>query len=156
MLYEISEVCDKVALINYGEIIGFDTVENLALKLRTNVLNCILLTPISPEHLGSILARITEKLNPYLDQNLDPTISMIPVRYKPEKQELKIFYDGKAESRGEILKILIKHFESEFTVISFAQSKTSQLEMVYSEMMKDNSTENTKYIEGVELKNEIE
>jgi ABC-2 type transport system ATP-binding protein len=141
MLYEISEVCDKIALINHGEIIGFDTVENLALTLRTSVLNCVLLKPINAEELGPILNRVTEKLNPYLDQNLDPMISKIPVKYKPDKHEFKIYYNGKNESRGEILKILIKDFESDFTVISFTQPKTSQLEMVYSEMVKDNEPE---------------
>lgn len=141
MLYEISEVCDKIALINHGEIIGFDTVENLALTLRTSVLNCVLLKPIKAEELGPILNRVTEKLNPYLDQNLDPNISKIPVKYKPDKQEFKIYYNGKNESRAEILKILIKDFESDFKVISYTQPKTSQLEMVYSEMVKDNAPE---------------
>ena len=148
MLYEISEVCDKIALINYGQIIGFDTVENLARKLRTSMLNCILLKPLSPELLEPLLKRMTEKLNPYLDQNLDPKVSPIPIRYKSDKQELKIYYDGKPESRGEILKILIKQFESDFTVTSFTQPKTSQLEMVYSEMVKNNSPEGKQYSNG--------
>ena len=141
MLYEISEVCDKIALINYGKIIGFDTVENLASTLRTSVLNCILLKPLESEKLGPIINRLTEKLNPYLDQDLDPDISKIPIKYKPEKRELKFYYDGKVESRGEILKILVKDFELDFTVVSFTQPKTSQLEMVYSEMVKDNEPE---------------
>lgn len=141
MLYEISEVCDKIALINYGKIIGFDTVENLASKLRTSMLNCNLLKPLEPEKLAPIINRLTERLNPYLDLDLDPTISTIPIKYKPEKQELKFYYDGKVESRAEILKILIKDFESDFTVVSFTQPKTSQLEMIYSEMVKDNEPE---------------
>ncbi|MFX0026275.1 MAG: ABC transporter ATP-binding protein [Candidatus Hermodarchaeota archaeon] len=141
MLYEISEVCDKIALINYGKIVGFDTVENLAKSLRTSVLNCILLKPLNMSDLSQLLNRLSEKLNPYLDQNLDPKISNIPVRYKPEKQELKFYYDGKNESRGEILKTLIKDFESDFTVVAFTQPKTSQLEMVYSEMVKNNEPE---------------
>lgn len=144
MLYEISEVCDKIALINYGKIIGFDTVENLASQLKTSMLNALLLKPIEPERQGSIIARLTERLNPYLDQDLDPTISPIPIKYKPDKQELKFYYDGKAESRGEILKVLVKDFESDFTVVSYTQPKTSQLEMVYSEMVKDNEPEGLK------------
>ncbi|MEE9378125.1 MAG: ABC transporter ATP-binding protein [Candidatus Lokiarchaeia archaeon] len=140
MLYEISEVCDKIALINYGSIIGFDTVENLALVLKTSEINCVLLNPLNPSELELLLNRLSEKLNSYLDQNLDPLISKIPIKYYPEKQGFKIFYDGRNESKGEILKILIKDFESDFTVISFTQPKTSQLERVYAEMVKgDNS-----------------
>ena len=137
MLYEISEVCDKIALINNGSIAGFDTVENLALILKTSELECVLLESLNASELAPLLNRVTEKLNPYLDQNLDPKISKIPVKYYPERQELKIFYDGKNESKGEILKILIREFESDFTVISFTQPKTSQLERIYAKMVKD-------------------
>lgn len=141
MLYEISEVCDKIAMINYGKIIGFDTVENLARTLKTSELNSVLLNPIKPEELEPIIKRLTERLNPYLDRDLDPNVSKIPIKYNPEHQGIKIFYDGRVESKGEILKILIKEFESDFTVISFTQPKTSQLERVYSEMVKDNQPE---------------
>ncbi|MBY8986633.1 MAG: ABC transporter ATP-binding protein [Candidatus Lokiarchaeota archaeon] len=140
MLYEISEVCDKIALINLGSIIGFDTVDNLALTLKTSELNCVLLEPLAASELEQLLNRLSEKLNPYLDQNLDPNISKIPVKYYPEQQGLKIYYDGKNESRGEILKILIKEFESDFTVIQFTQPKTSQLERVYTQMVKDSDS----------------
>ncbi|MFX1356638.1 MAG: ABC transporter ATP-binding protein [Promethearchaeota archaeon] len=144
MLYEISEVCDKIAMINYGKIIGFDTVENLARTLKTSELNSVLLKPIKPEGLEPIIKRLTERLNPYLDQDIDPNVSKIPIKYNPEHQGLKIFFDGKVESKGEILKILIKEFESDFTVISFTQPRTSQLERVYSEMVKDNQPEGKK------------
>ncbi|MFX1550666.1 MAG: ABC transporter ATP-binding protein [Promethearchaeota archaeon] len=139
MLYEISEVCDKIALINYGSIIGFDTVENLALTLKSSELNCVLLKPINASDLEPLINKLTERLSPYLDKNLDPMISKIPVKYYPEQQGFKIFYDGRNESKGNILKILIREFESDFTVISFTQPKTSQLERVYAEMVKDNN-----------------
>jgi ABC-2 type transport system ATP-binding protein len=152
MLYEISEVCDKIAMINYGQIIGFDTVENLARKLKTSELNCLLLNPLKPEELEPIIKQLTERLNPYLDQDLDPNVSKIPVKYNPEHQGIKIFYDGRVESKGEILKILIKEFQSAFTVISFTQPKTSQLERVYSEMVKDNQPERIQKSIGKVLK----
>lgn len=152
MLYEISEVCDKIALINYGKIIGFDTVENLAKSLKINVLNCILLKPLNTSDIDPLLNRLSEKLSPYLDQNLDTKISKIPVRYKPEKQEFKFYFDGKSESRGEILKTLIKAFESDFTVVAFTQPKTSQLEMVYSQMVKNNEPEGKRKLNGDVLK----
>lgn len=139
MLYEISEVCDKIALINLGSIIGFDTVENLALTLKTSELNAELFKPLNASELEPLLNRLAEKLKPFLDKNLDPDISKIPVKYFPENQRLKIFYDGKNESKGEILKILIREFESDFTVVSFTQPKTSQLERVYTEMVKNNN-----------------
>ncbi len=148
MLYEISEVCDKIALINNGSIIGFDTVENLALTLKTSELNCVVLKPIAPSELESLLNRVSEKLGLYLDKNLDPNISKIPVKYFPEQEGFKIFYDGKNESKGEILKILVKEFESDFTLISFTQPKTSQLERVYTQMIKDDGSTPKNKING--------
>lgn len=137
MLYEISEVCDKVALLNRGNIIEFDSIDNLEKLLKTNELNCELLNPISPEKLGPILDDLTEKLKPYLDNDLDPKISKLPVKYNPKQKGFKIYYDGKEKSKAEILKILIKQFESKFTVTTFTQPRTSQLERIYSEMIKD-------------------
>jgi len=154
MLYEISEVCDKIALINYGSIIGFDTVENLALTLKTSELNCELLNSINASELERLIDRLAESLDPYLDKNLDPMISKIPVKYYPEQQGFKIFYDGKNESKGEILKILVKEFESDFTVVSFTQPKTSQLERVYTEMVKDNDAKKKSILSGGLVKNE--
>jgi len=148
MLYEISEVCDKIALINHGSIIGFDTVENLALTLKTSELDCVLLEAINASELSPLIERLTEKLNPYLDKNLDPMISQIPVKYYPDQQGFKFYYDGQHESKGEILKILIKDFESDFTVISFTQPKTSQLERIYAEMVKDNDSRGKSKLSG--------
>jgi len=154
MLYEISEVCDKIALINYGKIIGFDTVENLALTLKTSELNCVLLNPLPAEKLAPLLNRMVERLNPYLDQNLDPNISKIPIKYNPERQGLKLYFDGKNESKGEILKILVKEFESDFTVVSFIQPRTTQLERIYTQMVRDNTPEGSTKLKGDDSKNE--
>jgi len=154
MLYEISEVCDKIALINYGKIIGFDTVENLALTLKTSELNCVMLNPLDAENLAPLLNRMVGRLKPYLDQNLDPNISKIPITYNPEYQGLKLYFDGKNESKGEILKILIKEFESDFTVVSFTQPKTTQLERVYSQMVEGSTPEEPIKLKGDDIKNE--
>jgi len=149
MLYEISEVCDKIALINHGEIIGFDTVENLAITLKANELNCVVLEPIIPEKLGPILARMTDRLQSYLDQDLDPRISKIPIVYNQDNQGFKIFFNGKKESKVEILKVLIREFETDFSVVSYIQPRTSQLERVYIEMISMDDEKNK--LKGGEL-----
>ena len=150
MLYEISEVCDKIALINHGKILGFDTVENLALTLKANELHCTILEQIQAEALAPILQRLTTRLKSYLDQALDPKISKIPIRYRPDEQSFIFYFDGKPESRVEILKILIKEFESDFSVVSYLQPRTSQLERVYIEMVSDDKEKAlNQYKEGI-------
>jgi ABC-2 type transport system ATP-binding protein len=141
MLYEISEVCDKIALINYGKIIGFDTVENLARILKASILKAKLLNKLDANEVDGIIQRLCNRLGSYLDKGLDPNISNCPITYRPEKNELRFYYDGKHDSQAEILSILVKEFDSDFSLTSFTQPKTSQLEMVYEEMVKNNLPE---------------
>lgn len=135
LLYEISEICNKIALINHGKIIGFDTIDNLEKTLKRREIECEVLEPISPENLGNIIKRLTSTLDPYLDKDLDPKISKIPIKYVQEEQMFKIYYEGTKEVRAKILKILINEFDSTFSVVSYTRPRTSQLEDIYSQMI---------------------
>ncbi|MHA1107277.1 MAG: ABC transporter ATP-binding protein [Promethearchaeota archaeon] len=132
MLREISEICGKIAFINNGEIIKFDKIENMEKLLKTSEIECQLLEPIPMERFDLVEKKLKERLSPYLD----PTIVDSPVQYQPLSKNLTIYYDGKPESKGEIFKILGKDFDSEFTIISFSQSKTSLLENLYLKEIK--------------------
>jgi ABC-2 type transport system ATP-binding protein len=136
MLREISEICEKVAFINNGEIIKFDRIENMENLLKTNEIVCQLLEPIPIERIEMIEKKLIEKLAPYLEKNINSSTFESPVRYQLSSKNLIIYYDGKPESKGQIFKILGKDFDSEFTVISFSQSKTSILEKLYLEEIK--------------------
>lgn len=137
LLYEISEVCDRIALLNRGEIIGFDTIEKLQTKLKSNQLTCEILNPISPDKLGPIIKKLNNKLDPYIEKSLPKEISKIPIKYNREIEGFTIYYDGKKKSRGEMLKILIQEFQPDFTVTSFGEPRTSQLERIYQELIKE-------------------
>ena len=151
MLYEISEVCDKIALINRGKIIAFDSIENLEKKLKTNELKIRLLNEIPTEKLDFLMERLNSKLEPYLDKHLDPDTSKIPIKYNPYKAGLKIYYNGKDNSRAQILKILVKDFDSELTLLEYTQPKASQLERIYSQMITDDNIQNGNALGGDEL-----
>ena len=138
MLHEISEVCDKIALINNGKIIAFDSIENLEKNLKEKELNCQLLDPVPLEDLDAITHRLTEKLELYVD-NHEHTETTKHLKYNPEKQSFKILYDGKRESRGEILELFLTEFKSTNKIISFTQPKTSKLEKIYLEMILEDS-----------------
>jgi len=43
---------------------------------------------------------------------------------------------------------LVKEFESDFTIVSFIQPRTTQLERVYSQMVNENSPEGTIKLTG--------
>jgi ABC-2 type transport system ATP-binding protein len=135
MLHEISEVCDKIALINHGKIVAFDTIENLEKNLKEKELNCQLLEPIPHDSIEDTISRLTEKLKPYLNNYGDKKISRKAIKYNSDKQNFRIFYDGKKESRAEILEIFMSEFKSKNKIISFSQPKTSKLEQIYLEMI---------------------
>lgn len=138
MLYEITEVCDKIALIVKGSVLGFDTIENLEYLLRTRELVCEILKPLPPEKKELIIRRLIESLEPYLEKDLDPSISKEPITYIPQNKSLIIYYDGKEESSAHILEILVNEFKTDFTINSFSKPKTSQLERLYTQMIEDN------------------
>ncbi len=137
MLHEISEVCDKIALINNGRIIAFDTIENLEKNLKEKELNCQLLYPIPANKLETTINRLNEKLVPYIDHQAEGSLANHDhgVKYNPEKQSFRISYDGARESRGEILEIFRSEFKPDNKIISFSQPKTSKLEQIYLEMI---------------------
>ena len=137
MLHEISEICDKIALINNGKIVAFDTIENLEKNLKEKELKCELLYPMPLNELETTISRLNEKLAQYGNHNMEKstTYHNHGINYNPEKQSFKIYYDGKKESRGEILEIFISEFKSNNKIISFSQPKTSKLEQIYLEMI---------------------
>lgn len=88
--------------------------DNLKMLLKKKGLEFEIFYPISHENLNNIIERLYETLEFYLyiagPQN--------PIEYYPEKQMIKIFYDGKLKSKEIILKILIKKFRNDFTIKS--------------------------------------
>ena len=137
MLHEISEVCNKIALINHGRIVAFDTIENLEKNLKEKQLNCQILKPIPNGNIEQIIRSLNIKLAPYLDNHNNSRNGHGAIIYSPEKLRFKIYYDGKSESRSNILEILITEFKSDFKVVSYTQPKTSRLEKIYLEMITD-------------------
>ncbi|MHA1254711.1 MAG: ABC transporter ATP-binding protein [Promethearchaeota archaeon] len=142
MLYEISEVCDKIALLSHGGIIGFDTIDNLEKSLKTKSLKCQIIDEINQEDVDLLIRKITDKLHPFLDPDLDPQISENQIVYNNINKTFKIFYDGKVQSRVAILKSLIKDFDLNIT--AFTLPKASKLESIYSEMISDEEVDQRK------------
>jgi len=138
MLYEITEVCNKIALLNEGSLVGFDTLDNLEFLLRVKEIVCKITKPIPPEKINSLLKKLVQSLEPYLEIDLDPTISEESIKYNPNEKSFFIYYDGTEESSTKILNILVNEFKSDFTISSFSKPKTLQLERLYTQMIYDN------------------
>ncbi len=142
MLYEISEVCDKIALLSHGEIVGFDTIDNLEKTLKTKELKCQILDEFNQEEINKLIVKMTDSLKAYLDPEFDSQNAESPILYNDNKKTFKIFYDGKVQSRAEILKILINNLNLNIT--AYTQPKASKLERIYSEMIIDEEIDQRK------------
>ncbi|KKN19656.1 hypothetical protein LCGC14_0943580, partial [marine sediment metagenome] len=143
MLYEITEICNRIALINQGSIIAFDSLENLEHLLRTREIICEITRLLPLEKRDKIITRLIQNLKPYLDSNLDPSISKELLVYNSDEKSFTIYYDGKEESKKKILEIMVNEFTSDFTINSFSNPKTSQLERLYSQII-DNKRQKSK------------
>jgi ABC-2 type transport system ATP-binding protein len=54
LLFEVQEVCDKVAMINRGQLLKYDKIENLAMMADVVKIEVQILSPITPEQVKSI------------------------------------------------------------------------------------------------------
>ena len=139
LLTELREVCDKIALINQGVLIGFDTIDNLERDFKTKELICEIVNPIPIERVNDLIIKLIRQLEQFLVAKVDRSNFEGSITYNHQKNFFTICYDGKQTSRSEILNILSKEFESDLTISSFYEPKISQLESLYNQMIKENN-----------------
>ena len=138
LLTEIREVCDKIALINQGVLIGFDTIDNLERDFKTKELICEIFNPIPKERVNYLITKLVRQLKPFLEAKVDHLNFEGSITYNNQKNFFTICYDGKQTSRSEILNILSTEFKSDITISSFYEPKISQLENLYYQMIEEN------------------
>ena len=100
------EICDKVALLNEGKLIGFDTIDNLEVLYKTKELVCEIEHPIPQEELKSLLLKLETHLFPFIEIDQKNSQDHEVINYDSEKIRFLIKYDGKNQSKREILEIL--------------------------------------------------
>lgn len=140
MLYEIGEICDKIVLLNHGLVVGFDSIESLNQLLKTKELICEIHNPISPENVESLIKRMKLSLDSYLESDLEKIKHNENIIYNHQKNQFRIYYSGSKKNKGEILNILVDEFKSDFTINSYSELKTSQLEQLYFQLISENET----------------
>ncbi len=139
LLTELREVCDKIALINQGVLIGFDTIDNLERVFKTKELICEIIGPIPVEKVKNLIFKLIHQLEPFLVAKGDHTNFEGSITYNYQKNFFTICYDGKQTSRSEILNILSTEFESDLTISSFYEPRISQLESLYYQMIEEDT-----------------
>jgi len=137
-LNEIREICNKIAIINQGNLIGFDTIDNLEREFKIKQLVCEIDDPVSPEKLDSLLARIFQNILIYTGEDKNEKTPSKVISYQPSIPAFIINYDGLRESKSKILENLSTNFKTDFTISTFFEPKLSQIEKLYSQASKKN------------------
>ena len=135
LLEEIREICDKIALINQGKLVGYDTIDNLEITYKTKELICEIEKPIALSDRKELLEKIEQLLYNYLEKENDDSIVKDAISYNSDKQCILIKYNGLNTAKSKILEILSQYLSNSLKITSFYEPKITQLERIYSKMI---------------------
>lgn len=126
LLYEVSEVADRVAIISQGKIIVCDTLENLEQEAKDSVIEVeVLPMDKQPTQIIEMLQKIVHPINQMQD-----------IWYQPDGQKYKIRFNGNPNIQNAILKALI---QNNIPVIEFSVPKAGLLEAMYLKFVNKSS-----------------
>lgn len=137
LVREISEITVKLALIFKGTLIAYDSLENLEGLFKGNEVDFELLEPLDVDVYKRIIPQIDETVKPYCGENVSK-LTGLRVQYIPQKNVIKVFFDGNKSSRYEIIKIMANI--PEIKIISAYTDETERLEKIYINIMQNAST----------------
>lgn len=133
LLYEVSEVADKIAIIKNGQIIAFDTMDILEARVKNNLIRLEILDSNN----GNI-SRLTDELIEILNPQTEKGIITNKIVYSNESRQFNISFDGNPQHRFDILKLLV---DNHIKVIEFSVPKTGLLEDLYMSLIADSKEE---------------
>lgn len=127
LLYEVSEVADRIAIINHGEIIACDTLDNLEDLSKKSLIHVEINNFNEPE-------QIIEKIKTAIKgMNLSSgKISINSVEYNIENNDFTILFDGNSNTQHSLLKALI---DENLEIIEYSVPKVGLLENLYLEFI---------------------
>jgi len=125
LLYEISNVADKIAIINHGKIIAFDTLDNLELSAKKSIVNIELLK--TPENIDGTVNDIQTTVQSLTGADADASW----VKYNADNDIFQIAFNGNPQNQLQILKALMaKGYE----VIEYSVPKAGLLEDLFIDL----------------------
>ncbi len=130
LLYEVSEVADRVAIISHGEIVACDTLDNLEAKAKRSVIDIELFNDSEDKVQKNIesLEKIVRPLS-----GLDISINDI-ITFDSTLGIYEIQFNGSPENQKNILKQLILE---NIEITDFSVPKAGLLEDLYLEFVND-------------------
>jgi ABC-type multidrug transport system ATPase subunit len=128
LLYEISEIADRIAIINKGKIIAFDTLDNLESKAKKSIINFELLDHPEKVNFKAIFKELKKIVAPYI--GISNKLNWM--NYKRDIKVFEILFDGDPKNQLSILKSLLRHG---YNVIEFSVPKAGLLENLFIDLI---------------------
>jgi ABC-2 type transport system ATP-binding protein len=132
LLYEVSEISDRIAIINFGDLIAFDTVDNLEAKTKDSRL-MISIQPL-PSDIAEKIVELESIIKPYTGLNNGSNI----VIFNQDTKYFEIRFDGNIDNQKAILKELAR---KDVDVVDFSVPRTNLLEDLYVKLIDNQEIE---------------
>ncbi|MBA7711591.1 Vitamin B12 import ATP-binding protein BtuD [subsurface metagenome] len=126
LLYEISEVADRIAIIHHGKLIAFDTLDNLEGKAMKSIIHFELLN--SPDEKFD---EFINKLKPLVIPSTGITKEESWIKYNNDSKVFQIFFNGNPKNQTEILKKLL---DNGYEILEYSVPKANLLESLFIEL----------------------
>ena len=133
LLYEVSEVADKIAIISNGHLIAFNTMDVLESQAKSSLIHLEILNS-NNGNTKPLLDRLVEILHPQIEKG----IIINDITYSPETKQFNINFDGEPQHQRDILQLLTEH---KIDVVDFSVSKAGALEDLYMNLVSDSNQE---------------
>jgi len=128
ILYELSELADRFAIINHGKLLVCDTIQHLEEQSKRSIIRLETLTPYTFDSAQEQIKRLTPQLQKI--SGLDPQFftRQAVITYNKETSQFEIQFNGHKEVQFEILKTLLAE---NISVIEYSVPKAGLLEQLY-------------------------
>ncbi len=130
LLYEISEVADRIAIIHHGQIIAFDTLDNLEGKAMKSVINFELLNP-PDDNIGEFIKRLKTIIVPLTGIAEEESW----IKYDNDSKIFQVFFNGNPKNQTEILRNLL---DNDYEILEYSVPKAGLLESLFIELTRTN------------------
>ena len=137
LLYEVSEVADKIAIIANGHLIAFDTMQSLESHAKSSLIRIQILNSDNG-NIMTLLDKLVEILYPQVEKG----IIINKITYSPESREFNINFDGDPAHQRDILQSLTEH---KIDVVDFSVSKAGALEDLYMNLVTDSDQKTVQF-----------
>ena len=142
MLYEITEIADRVAIISHGKLVALDSLANLEVAAKYARVKVKVLEKRGSKEAGEIIAQYDPLIAPLAGLAAsegsmkagDVGFGVPPMTYNPDAGEFEIAFNGTPQAQRDILKQLV---DGGLDVIEFNVPKTSFLEQVYLSLVQE-------------------